>query len=83
MNPMKEIHETNEENQTLTRVNRYFRGKGMSLEEKLFYAKLIATLDLESGQYTTADQKEHLKMFSASVDKLRKESAGVSTQYGA
>ncbi|ABZ85587.1 hypothetical protein HM1_3082 [Heliomicrobium modesticaldum Ice1] len=59
------------ENQVLHRLNRYCHMKGMPLEEKLFYAKLIATMDLESGQYTTEAERRNLEQFSASIDKLR------------
>ncbi|WP_243237331.1 hypothetical protein [Heliobacterium chlorum] len=46
-----------QEEQILFRIHRYFLSGKMSLEDKLFYAKLIATLDLESGNYTEEKEK--------------------------
>ncbi|QGG46957.1 hypothetical protein [Heliorestis convoluta] len=68
----KEIELSQSEHQILSRVDQYFRGRNMTIEEKLFYAKLIVTLDLESGHYSKDQEKNKLELFSAHVDKLRK-----------
>ncbi|MTV50727.1 hypothetical protein GJ688_17480 [Heliobacillus mobilis] len=60
-----------QEEQILFRIHRYFQNGKMSLEDKLFYAKLIATLDLESGNYTEENEKHRLERFAAQVDQLR------------
>ncbi|ABZ85048.1 hypothetical protein HM1_2500 [Heliomicrobium modesticaldum Ice1] len=59
------------EDQVLYRIDKYFQNRNMSLEDKLFYAKLIATLDLESGQYNAETEKRRLELFAAHVDRLR------------
>ncbi|MZP28733.1 hypothetical protein GTO91_03285 [Heliobacterium undosum] len=59
------------EDQVLYRIDKYFQNRNMSLEDKLFYAKLIATLDLESGHYNAETEKRRLELFSAHVDRLR------------
>ncbi|MDD4586819.1 MAG: hypothetical protein PHC60_00285 [Heliobacteriaceae bacterium] len=61
-----------QEYKILTRVKEYFRTSRMSLEEKLFYAKLIATLDLESGNYSADREKDRLLVFANHVDQLRR-----------
>lgn len=67
-------HETlsHQENQILSRIERYFRMNRMSLEDKLFYAKLIVILDLESGHYSEDQERHRLELFAIHVDQLRK-----------
>ncbi|KAB2954134.1 hypothetical protein F9B85_00050 [Heliorestis acidaminivorans] len=68
----KKVELSQLEHQILSRVDRYFRTRNMTIEEKLFYAKLIVTLDLESGHYSKDQEKSKLELFSSNVDNLRK-----------
>jgi len=61
---------TGEETRVAQKVISYFRSPRMSLQEKMWNAKLIALYDLEQHHFTNPTEKERIARFTSILDSI-------------
>lgn len=63
---------SNEEQQIINRVDRYFKSSSMTMQDKLFNAILIAQLELEEQNFSNETEKLRITHFMNILECLLK-----------